>query len=193
MKKLLKERNSKRNHKLFSKLLEKQGTPIKELGVPEMTAWQAMEDDYIEESDYLPGGAEQKVDRFMKPMASLTKTVDTKEEAAGLIKTVLANVKELVGDKLTPQEIAASLKLVLQDMAMDAKKVASDVAGDIAKVADQNEAAHVVIAPDTDEKTDELSEEEENNPWAICTASVGREDETKYEDCVKAVKKQNKK
>jgi hypothetical protein len=189
MKKLLKERNSKRNHKLFSKLLEKQGTPIKELSVPEMTAWQAMEDDYIEESDYLPGGAEKKVDRFMKPMASLTKTVDTKQEAAGLIKTVLANVKELVGDKLTPQEIAASLKLVLKDMAMDAKKVASDVASDIAKVADQNEA-HVVISPDDEEKKKELSEEKENNPWAICTASVGREDEEKYEDCVKAVKKQ---
>ena len=33
--------------------------------------------------------------------------------------------------------------------------------------------------------------EEENNPWAICTASVGREDKEKYEKCVKSVKKQN--
>jgi hypothetical protein len=32
--------------------------------------------------------------------------------------------------------------------------------------------------------------EEENNPWAICTASVGREDKEKYEKCVKKVKKQ---
>tara|TARA_Y100000593_G_C4199150_1_gene280948 strand:+ start:29 stop:451 length:423 start_codon:yes stop_codon:yes gene_type:complete len=32
---------------------------------------------------------------------------------------------------------------------------------------------------------------EENNPWAICTASVGREDKEKYEKCVKSVKKQN--
>lgn len=32
--------------------------------------------------------------------------------------------------------------------------------------------------------------EEENNPWAICTASVGREDKEKYEKCVKSVKKQ---
>jgi len=188
MKKLLKERNSKRNQKLFSKLLEKQGTPLKELGVPEMTAWQANEEE-LEESDYLPDNAEQKVDRFMKPMSGLSKTVDTKQEAAGLIKMVLTNVKELVGDKLTPQEIVASLKLVLKDMAADAKKVATDVASDIAKVADQNEA-HVVIAPDNEEDEPGLSEEKENNPWAICTASVGREDETKYEDCVKAVKKQ---
>jgi hypothetical protein len=188
MKKILKERTSKRNHKLFSKLLEKQGTPLKELGVPEMTA-PLVDEEELEESDYLPDGAEKKVDRFMKPMDSLSRTVDTKQEAAGLIKMVLANIKELVGDKLTPQEIAASLKLVLKDMAADAKKVATDVASDISKVADQNEA-HVVISPDEEEEKPGLSEEKENNPWAICTAQVGREDETKYEDCVKAVKKQ---
>jgi len=33
--------------------------------------------------------------------------------------------------------------------------------------------------------------EEENNPWAICTSSVGREDKDKYESCVKKVKKQH--
>ena len=137
---------------MFSKLLENQGIQIKELGIPEKTAWIAKEDDYIEESDYLPGNAEQKVDRFMKPLASVTKTVDTKEEAAGFVKQILSNVKELVGDKLTPQEIAGALKMVLRDMANDAKKVATDVAGDIAKVADQNEAAHVVISPDDDKK-----------------------------------------
>lgn len=32
--------------------------------------------------------------------------------------------------------------------------------------------------------------EEENNPWAICTASVGRDDKEKYEACVKKVKAQ---
>ena len=34
-------------------------------------------------------------------------------------------------------------------------------------------------------------EEDENNPWAICTASVGREDKAKYERCIKSVKAQN--
>jgi len=37
-----------------------------------------------------------------------------------------------------------------------------------------------------------LSEAKENNPWAICTSSVGREDKEKYEKCVKSVKAQNK-
>lgn len=33
-------------------------------------------------------------------------------------------------------------------------------------------------------------EETKNNPWAICTASVGREDKAKYEACVMDVKKE---
>ena len=37
---------------------------------------------------------------------------------------------------------------------------------------------------------EELHEEEKNNPWAICTASVGREDKEKYEKCVKSIKKE---
>jgi hypothetical protein len=32
-------------------------------------------------------------------------------------------------------------------------------------------------------------EKAKNNPWAICTAEVGREDKEKYERCVKSVKK----
>lgn len=31
-----------------------------------------------------------------------------------------------------------------------------------------------------------------NNPWAICTNSVGREDKDKYEQCVMDVKRKNK-
>ncbi len=30
------------------------------------------------------------------------------------------------------------------------------------------------------------------NPWAICTASVGREDKDKYESCIKKVKSKHK-
>lgn len=38
---------------------------------------------------------------------------------------------------------------------------------------------------------DEDSKEAKNNPWAICTAEVGREDKDKYERCVQRVKKQH--
>ncbi len=39
----------------------------------------------------------------------------------------------------------------------------------------------------------EKDERKENNPWAICTASVGRKDKEKYEKCVMDVKRNNKK
>lgn len=35
-----------------------------------------------------------------------------------------------------------------------------------------------------------VQEKKENNPWAICTASVGRKDKDKYEKCVLSVKQQ---
>ena len=34
-----------------------------------------------------------------------------------------------------------------------------------------------------------LGEKRKANPWAICTAKVGREDKAKYEKCVKSIKK----
>tara|TARA_R100000231_G_scaffold121093_1_gene91208 strand:- start:166 stop:405 length:240 start_codon:yes stop_codon:yes gene_type:complete len=34
-------------------------------------------------------------------------------------------------------------------------------------------------------------ESDRDNPWAICTASVGRKDKKKYERCVKSVKKKS--
>jgi hypothetical protein len=39
---------------------------------------------------------------------------------------------------------------------------------------------------------DDISEQEKNNPYAICTASVGREDKEKYEKCVMSVKRQKR-
>ena len=33
---------------------------------------------------------------------------------------------------------------------------------------------------------------EQNNPWAICSDSVSKENKEKHESCVKDVKKQNK-
>tara|TARA_Y100000310_G_C20570928_1_gene757974 strand:- start:538 stop:1191 length:654 start_codon:yes stop_codon:yes gene_type:complete len=38
-------------------------------------------------------------------------------------------------------------------------------------------------------RTQLMDEQAKNNPWAICTAQVGREDKDKFERCVKAVKK----
>ena len=46
--------------------------------------------------------------------------------------------------------------------------------------------------PSDEEEKAALVYEKENNPWAICTTSVGREDKDKFERCVKDVKAKNK-
>ena len=46
-----------------------------------------------------------------------------------------------------------------------------------------------IIKEEFQNEFNELPEEQKkNNPWAICTASVGREDKEKYERCVQDVK-----
>lgn len=46
---------------------------------------------------------------------------------------------------------------------------------------------------DTIEVTDEVvNKEPKNNPWSICTSSVGKKDKKKFERCIKDVKKQQK-
>jgi len=42
-------------------------------------------------------------------------------------------------------------------------------------------------------KTTEEAEKFKYNPWAVCTKSVGRDDEEKYERCVKKVKQKERK
>lgn len=46
---------------------------------------------------------------------------------------------------------------------------------------------------ETEQAVEDMCEEDKkavNNPWAICTSSVGRKDKKKYEACVKDVKKE---
>tara|TARA_Y100001972_G_scaffold126731_1_gene181343 strand:- start:199 stop:429 length:231 start_codon:yes stop_codon:yes gene_type:complete len=50
-----------------------------------------------------------------------------------------------------------------------------------------NEEAADFFGDDVLEQLEDI-EEEKNNPWAICTASVGRENKEKYEKCVMSVK-----
>lgn len=45
------------------------------------------------------------------------------------------------------------------------------------------------IDPKDEPKDEPKAEEKENNPFAICTAAVGRDDKDKYERCVQDVKK----
>jgi hypothetical protein len=48
----------------------------------------------------------------------------------------------------------------------------------------EKSSATIVEAKKKEEKKD-------NNPWAICTESVGRDNPEKYERCIMEVKKKN--
>lgn len=64
-----------------------------------------------------------------------------------------------------------------------------------------HEANFMVKPEDVDQVIDKLGKDDvvklvdevkdKNNPWVICTASVGRDNKDKYERCVKDVKKQH--
>ena len=63
---------------------------------------------------------------------------------------------------------------------------------DIDKVTDKLEPEDTVNLTDIDTSQRKQMEEADDkaNPWAICTASVGREDKDKYESCIRKVKSQ---
>lgn len=46
--------------------------------------------------------------------------------------------------------------------------------------------------PNKKERTEGIKNKKKYNPWAVCTASVGRKNKKKYEDCVMGVKKKLK-
>lgn len=83
-----------------------------------------------------------------------------------------------------------------KELSADAKEEGGDNLAD-KKVMDEmeeitlteDELAIDAMLNESDEE--ELEEEKsKDNPWAICTASVGREDKEKYEACVRDVKKE---
>jgi hypothetical protein len=56
-----------------------------------------------------------------------------------------------------------------------------------------NEEVEEMFGEEVREQVEAIEEEEKNNPWAICTASVGRENKEKYEKCVMSVKRSKNK
>lgn len=89
----------------------------------------------------------------------------------------MENYREIIKDKLNearmnPQSVAKSIG--------DTVNVVKSTLG-----ADDKEAKDIVKGFFTVKE----GETKENNPWAICTASVGRDDKEKYEACVMDVKK----
>ena len=186
-----------RNEQLFNKLFENQGISIKELDVAQKTAWVALEEDEEENIDESsvnliadpdkrpndeedteaaasdPDSDEEELPESVSPQAAdkidsafdravpALKTIDNVLEIKDFMERMISGISDITDGRLTSSEVETALRKMLQGKS----------------------------APNGDERK-ELAEEKENNPWAICTASVGRKDKEKYEDCVKAVKKQ---
>lgn len=88
-------------------------------------------------------------------------------------------IKQIWNPKFVSEQVNANPTMV----SADALKKDPDILKKVKK-SDPNTQISV-----TDEVVDKS---EKNNPWAICTASVGRGDKKKFERCVKKVKKQEK-
>jgi hypothetical protein len=128
-------------------------------------------------------------------------------------KTLEAKAKEEGGDNVAEKKVMDEMEevtLTEDELAIDA------MLNEVEEELDENQSEIAIKAynklnkKDKEEKEEEEEDEEDdepftgkyvskrdieegkskNNPWAICTDSVGREDKEKYEACVRKVKKE---
>lgn len=120
-------------------------------------------------------------------------------------KELGGKVKEEGGDNLAQKKIMDELEevtLTEDELAIDAMLNESDDEEELDESAQGEVGAYAFekMKKQKEKEEDEKEEDEKdldeaeskNNPWAICTASVGREDKEKYEACVRDVKKQKR-
>ena len=111
-------------------------------------------------------------------------------------KDLDAKAKEEGGDNLAEKKVMDELEevtLTEDELAIDAmlneneEELEESAQGEVGAYAFEKGKKK-----DKEEKEEEELDEAEDkdNPWAICTASVGRKDKEKYEACVRDVKKQ---
>jgi len=120
----------------------------------------------------------------------------TKSQLKQIIKEELEEAIEIGGETLSfsrpPEPAKEILKQVAQRLSeiQDIDAITEDQAMDVLDVViDSMQEIFHLGGFGTESPVEEA---QENNPWAICTAQVGREDKEKYEKCVKSVKKQNR-
>jgi len=104
-------------------------------------------------------------------------------------KTLEAKAKEEGGDNVAEKKVMDEMEevtLTEDELAIDAmlNESENESEDDDEEEDDEPFTGKYVSKRDIEEA------EDKDNPWAICTASVGREDKEKYEACVRDVKKQ---
>ncbi len=109
-------------------------------------------------------------------------------------KNLEAKAKEEGGDNVADKKVMDEMEevtLTEDELAIEAmlneEELDEEEQGEIA-IKVHNKLNKKDKKEEDEEDLDEA--EDKNNPWAICTASVGREDKEKYEACVRKVKKE---
>ena len=110
-------------------------------------------------------------------------------------KDLDAKAKEEGGDNVADKKVMDEM----EEVTLTEDEVAVDAMLNEVEELDEEDQGEVAIKVHNklnkkdkkeEEDEEELEESEsKNNPWAICTASVGREDKEKYEACVIDIKK----
>ncbi len=101
-----------------------------------------------------------------------------------LARIVKEEVSRVIGEAYTEAEMTPNYETDLEQALIGIVEVDGWPKDDVRKYVEDilELTRHVDERPLEEEKA-------KNNPWAICTAEVGREDKEKYERCVKSVKK----
>ena len=101
-----------------------------------------------------------------------------------LARIVKEEVSRVIGEAYTEAEMTPNYETDLEQALIGLVEVDGWPKDDVRKYVEDilELTRHVDERPLEEEKA-------KNNPWAICTAEVGREDKEKYERCVKSVKK----
>lgn len=152
----------------------------------------------VEDFKYI-GGLQNKKQEAYPSYAKATKHLNLKFNSICESYDIVNTFNVFVDDKLLSEGAAKeATKHITDTKGKDLDAKAKEEGGDNLagkKVMDEMEEVTLTedeLAIDAMlNEMEELDEEEsKDNPWAICTASVGRKDKEKYEACVRDVKKE---
>tara|TARA_R100000808_G_scaffold21849_1_gene47314 strand:- start:13576 stop:14202 length:627 start_codon:yes stop_codon:yes gene_type:complete len=73
-------------------------------------------EDYIDEAQALRGDSIAKIQKTLRPVASILRTVDTPQETAQVVNFLLKHIAEMSKGQLTKQEMMVALKNLVQDL-----------------------------------------------------------------------------
>ena len=121
---------------------------VEELGVPQMTAWQTVEEETFEESKGVDATDLEKVSKALRPASAVLRTIDDPYEAESIIRHILKSVRSLVGDKLSDTEILLAIKSILKSLqGGESEEVSADTTEPEASATTQQEV-HILADPE---------------------------------------------